>query len=138
MPPNVVADNTGVLMEDDREVSPQQIEDVLKQSKNRKLPIVWRDVIKFAILHAIGVYGLYLMFTSARIWTSVLGTCLPNQPTTFFIISFLFFLVFVNYHLGILGITAGAHRLWAHRSYKARWPLKLFLAYIQTLAFQVI
>lgn len=27
-----------------------------------------------------------------------------------------------------LGVTAGAHRLWAHRSYKARLPLRLFLA----------
>nr|AFJ66827.1 Z12 acylCoA desaturase [Chauliognathus lugubris] len=115
MPPNA-HDSTGVMFEDDSEVSPQQIEDVLKLSKNRDLPLVWRDVIKFVVLHVIGFYGFYLMFTSASIWTSVL--------------------VFVNYHLGILGITAGAHRLWAHKSYKARWPLKLFLAYIETLAFQ--
>ena len=26
-----------------------------------------------------------------------------------------------------LSVTAGAHRLWCHRSYKARWPLRLFL-----------
>ena len=26
-----------------------------------------------------------------------------------------------------LGITAGFHRLWAHQSYKAKWPLRLFL-----------
>jgi len=35
------------------------------------------------------------------------------------------------------GITAGAHRLWAHKAYKARTPLRLFLAYMQTVAFQV-
>lgn len=37
-----------------------------------------------------------------------------------------------------LGITAGAHRLWAHKSYSAKWPLKLMLMMFNTLAFQVI
>ena len=35
-----------------------------------------------------------------------------------------------------LGITAGAHRLWAHRSYKAKLPLRIILALFNTLAFQ--
>ncbi|GLG96654.1 Acyl-CoA Delta(11) desaturase [Gryllus bimaculatus] len=39
-------------------------------------------------------------------------------------------------HLAGLGITAGAHRLWAHRSYKATWPLRFFLMICQTIAFQ--
>lgn len=34
------------------------------------------------------------------------------------------------------GITAGAHRLWAHGAYKANLALKIFLAYFQTAAFQ--
>ena len=41
------------------------------------------------------------------------------------------------YQAGGLGITAGAHRLWAHRSYKAKWPLRLLLVIFNTLAFQV-
>ncbi|KAK0182152.1 hypothetical protein PV327_000316 [Microctonus hyperodae] len=28
------------------------------------------------------------------------------------------------------GITAGAHRLWAHKSYSAKLPLRIFLAYL--------
>lgn len=36
----------------------------------------------------------------------------------------------------MLGITAGAHRLWAHRSFKAKWPARLFLIVINTIAFQ--
>ncbi|UYV83564.1 SCD [Cordylochernes scorpioides] len=39
--------------------------------------------------------------------------------------------------LGILfglGVTAGVHRLWCHRSYKARLPLQIFLAMMQTSA----
>ncbi|ETE61469.1 hypothetical protein L345_12777, partial [Ophiophagus hannah] len=38
--------------------------------------------------------------------------------------------------LGGLGVTAGAHRLWSHRSYKATLPLRIFLAIINSMAFQ--
>jgi len=41
------------------------------------------------------------------------------------------------YEGGILGITAGAHRLWSHRAYKATWQLRLILMLLHTLAFQV-
>lgn len=41
------------------------------------------------------------------------------------------------YQITGLGITAGAHRLWAHRSYKAKWPLQLLLVIMNTVAFQV-
>ncbi|KAI1289866.1 Delta(9)-fatty-acid desaturase fat-7 [Halotydeus destructor] len=34
------------------------------------------------------------------------------------------------------GITAGAHRLWAHRSYSAAWPLRLFLMLGHTMSGQ--
>jgi stearoyl-CoA desaturase (delta-9 desaturase) len=34
------------------------------------------------------------------------------------------------------GITSGAHRLWSHRSYKATLPLRCFLCFCQTIAFQ--
>ncbi|XP_026296170.1 acyl-CoA Delta(11) desaturase isoform X2 [Apis mellifera] len=35
-----------------------------------------------------------------------------------------------------MGITAGAHRLWCHRTYKAKWPLRFLLMLSQTLAYQ--
>jgi stearoyl-CoA desaturase (delta-9 desaturase) len=54
------------------------------------------------------------------------------------VINYLFLLpAFVLYEAGILGITAGAHRLWSHRSYKAKWPLRLILMLLHTLTFQV-
>lgn len=37
-----------------------------------------------------------------------------------------------------LGVTAGTHRLWAHHTYKAKWPMKLLLLILQTIAFQVL
>ncbi|CAG9815705.1 unnamed protein product [Phaedon cochleariae] len=36
--------------------------------------------------------------------------------------------------LGHIGVTAGAHRLWAHKSYKANGVLRLFLVVCQTLS----
>ncbi|KAF7286887.1 hypothetical protein GWI33_003457 [Rhynchophorus ferrugineus] len=36
----------------------------------------------------------------------------------------------------INGITAGAHRLWTHRTYKANLPLRIFLMFWQTAALQ--
>lgn len=38
--------------------------------------------------------------------------------------------------MGGLGITAGAHRLWAHRAYKARLPLRILLTFFNTVAFE--
>lgn len=34
------------------------------------------------------------------------------------------------------GVTAGAHRLWAHRTYSAKWPLRLILMLANSMAFQ--
>ncbi|CAK1540458.1 unnamed protein product [Leptosia nina] len=79
--------------------------------------IVWRNVLAFIYLHVGTLYGLYLIFTGqAKIVTVFFGI--------FFAIT------------SAMGVTAGAHRLWAHRAYKARWPLRLFLAVLQTMAFQ--
>jgi fatty-acid desaturase len=37
------------------------------------------------------------------------------------------FLALILYDMGSIGITAGAHRLWSHRSYSANLPLQLIL-----------
>lgn len=47
------------------------------------------------------------------------------------------FTAILLYQLGCIGVTAGAHRLWSHRAYKAKRPLKILLVLLQTLAFQV-
>lgn len=46
------------------------------------------------------------------------------------------FAALVLYLASGLGITGGAHRLWAHRSYKAKLPLKILLTVFNTMAFQ--
>uniref|UniRef100_A0A182K1K4 Fatty acid desaturase domain-containing protein n=1 Tax=Anopheles christyi TaxID=43041 RepID=A0A182K1K4_9DIPT len=77
---------------------------------------VWRNIIAFIYLHLGFLYGSYLLVTSAK-WST-------------------FFFALALGSCGALGITAGAHRLWSHRAYKAKWPLRLFLMLAQTLAFQ--
>lgn len=37
---------------------------------------------------------------------------------------------------GGFGITAGSHRLFAHKAYKANKAMKIMLLYFQTIAFQ--
>lgn len=49
----------------------------------------------------------------------------------------MYYLGLMFYTMSGFGITAGAHRYWAHKAYKAKTPLRLLLAYMQTVAFQV-
>lgn len=35
-----------------------------------------------------------------------------------------------------LGVTAGAHRLWTHNGYKAKFPLKVLWMCLNSMAFQ--
>ncbi|XP_025199049.1 acyl-CoA Delta(11) desaturase-like [Melanaphis sacchari] len=78
--------------------------------------IVWRNVALFVYLHIAALYGAYLMFASAKIATSIWAILL--------------------YQMSGLGITAGAHRLWAHRSYKGKLPLRIILMIFNTIAFE--
>lgn len=84
--------------------------------KEYKLEIVWRNVAIMVGLHGAALYGFYLFCTSAKWQTNV-------------------FAVFL-YIISGLGITAGAHRLWSHRSYSAKWPLRVILTIFNTVAFQ--
>lgn len=110
---------TGVLFECDADTADGALAvDVqkLKKAEKRRLQLVWRNILLFGYLHLAALYGGWLFLTSAK-WPTV------------------FFSIFL-YSVGVLGITAGAHRLWAHRSYKAKWPLRLILIIFNTIAFQ--
>ncbi|KAF8488071.1 hypothetical protein JB92DRAFT_3018269 [Gautieria morchelliformis] len=66
----------------------------------------WLNVVILSITPALTIHGLY---TTKVVWKTAL------------------FSVFYYFLTG-LGITAGYHRLWAHRSYNASKPLEYFLA----------
>ncbi|KAM9477718.1 stearoyl-CoA desaturase b [Clarias gariepinus] len=77
--------------------------------------IVWRNVVLMTFLHIGGVYGLSLI-PSAKALTLVWA--------------------WICFMISGIGVTAGVHRLWSHRSYKAKLPLRIFLAIGNSMAFQ--
>ncbi|KAM3592411.1 uncharacterized protein V6R79_018208 [Siganus canaliculatus] len=77
--------------------------------------IVWRNVFLMSFLHIGAVYALFLV---------------PSASPLTLLWSLFCFVV------SALGITAGAHRLWSHRSYKASLPLRIFLGFANSMAFQ--
>ena len=77
--------------------------------------IVWINVLKLVALHLGGLAGLLLAPFA--------------HPATIF---FMFFLAFLT----LLGVQVGAHRLWAHRSYKANGPVRVFLCLCHTMSMQ--
>ena len=50
--------------------------------------------------------------------------------------SSLYFTVFLIALVSSVGITGGAHRLWAHRCYKANLALRILLCAMCTMTFQ--
>lgn len=94
----------------------QSVDNELNLSTKRDAS--WPSVLFYIHLNILGLYGTTVLFTNAYI-TTVIFTAL---------LSF----------IGIIGVTCGAHRLWAHQTYQANTPLKLFLMLCQTMAGQVI
>ncbi|RLU24829.1 hypothetical protein DMN91_002919 [Ooceraea biroi] len=83
---------------------------------NYEWKIVWRNVIIFSYIHLASIYAAYLCLFRLKfisfLWFYCVGACAG------------------------LGVTAGAHRLWCHRCYKAKWPMRLMLMIFHTIAFQ--
>jgi len=79
--------------------------------------VVWYNVIILAVWHLMAVYSLLFV--------------MPYAPLHHIA------LLWVGlWFISGLGITAGAHRLWSHRSYKATLPLRFFLMICNSMAFQ--
>ncbi|KAF5298630.1 hypothetical protein FQR65_LT18876 [Abscondita terminalis] len=96
-------------MDEQEEQFVEEIEDPTREAH-------WGKIWFSMYLNTLSVFGLVLVFN---------GTYLLTTFFSLFLIS-----------LGLLGVTAGAHRLWAHRSYQATTILRLFLMFCQTLAGQ--
>ncbi|CAB3254613.1 unnamed protein product [Arctia plantaginis] len=83
---------------------------------HRKYKLVYRNFVTFGYGHLAAVYGLYLCFTEAKWATIALG--------------------YVMLIISEIGITAGAHRLWTHKAYKAKLPLQIILMLMNCISFQ--
>lgn len=67
---------TGVLNENDAQTTDGGLlVDVteLKHAEKRQIILNWRNISLFALVHLQAVYGLWLIFTSARLYTFVFG-----------------------------------------------------------------
>lgn len=78
-------------------------------------PLVWRNIILISLIHVLGIIGCY-------------KTAYASSGTWYWFVAL--------YMFGGLGVTAGAHRLWTHRSYKAHFLLRIFLMLMDTICFQ--
>jgi len=74
-------------------------------------------IIYFTIVHAGAFYGISLIYQGYVGWKTIALAVLFHQ-------------------IGGLGITAGCHRLWTHRSYDVTYPLEAFLCFCATVANQ--
>uniref|UniRef100_A0A1A9WAU5 Fatty acid desaturase domain-containing protein n=1 Tax=Glossina brevipalpis TaxID=37001 RepID=A0A1A9WAU5_9MUSC len=88
----------------------------VKRVDERKHEVVWRNVIIFIVMHASALYGVYHIF-HAKLFT-------------------IFFSIFL-YSINMIAITAGCHRLWSHRSYKAKDPLRALLIFFNLTMYQL-
>lgn len=85
-----------------------------ENKKVKKREFKWVLVLWYIHLQVLGMYGLLLLIRQAQ-WLTV---------------------IFALFTMGLagLGITAGAHRLWAHESYQASGTIKFLLMLGHTLA----
>uniref|UniRef100_A0A3Q3QAA7 Uncharacterized protein n=1 Tax=Monopterus albus TaxID=43700 RepID=A0A3Q3QAA7_MONAL len=93
-------------------------DDTYKEKDGPKPPmiLVWRNIILMTLLHMGALYGLTLIPSASALTLAWTAVC---------------------YLFSALSVTAGAHRLWCHRSYKASLPLRIFLALCNSMAFQI-
>lgn len=76
MPPLVDPVPSGVVFESDTQTADLGLDkdvSVLKKATPKKLELIWFNIFWFLFLHICSVYGLYLVFTSAKWQTNVFG-----------------------------------------------------------------
>ena len=74
----------------------------------------WRNILYLGAHHCLAAYALW----TGPFWSTLAHVFLVGQ------------------WIGMLGITAGAHRLWSHRSYSASFPVRVLLMLANCAAHQ--
>ena len=87
-----------------------------KKHPNADAPVLWDAVIWIIAVHLCGAFGAWYIWTYFHPATLALAVCM-----------------FVLVHLSI---SAGLHRLYSHRAYRATKPLELFFVLFSAAAFQ--
>ncbi|KAE8753018.1 hypothetical protein FOCC_FOCC000364 [Frankliniella occidentalis] len=122
MAPNVKDVTSGVLYEheevpDYTRVIAQDAAKTPPKSYRELQPILWDRVVAHALVHLTAIYTLTLVFSGevkllTLAWAGVL------------------------FFLGSMGILVGAHRLWSHRTFRAKLPTRIALALMQGSIFR--
>lgn len=92
----------------------------VKEKKREKLKRYLRDANYFMVFY-LGLTHVFAIFSLLYIFEYTLKTWVA---------------FFVLYYLSGIGITGGAHRLWAHRSYKASFLVRVYLMLCNSMANQ--
>ncbi|KAJ1522163.1 hypothetical protein ONE63_002474 [Megalurothrips usitatus] len=92
------------------------IHGVLRPGETYEPRLRYPDLAAQLLIHLGALYGVYLMCTSCQLVTSLWA--------------------FFTMYTSAFGITAGVHRLWSHRAYKASWQLRLILMLLFTVTGQ--
>jgi stearoyl-CoA desaturase (delta-9 desaturase) len=79
-----------------------------------KLDYNWAAIIYYGGGTLVMFYGLLALFMGREL--------ISGEP----ILWQTYMYMFVFYNVEILSVTAGVHRMWSHRSYRAAWPLRMF------------
>jgi stearoyl-CoA desaturase (delta-9 desaturase) len=77
----------------------------------------WPTIIYMGLVHTFGLVGSYALISG---------------QASFHMIGF----TFITFIMSALGITMGAHRLWAHRSYKAALPVRAMVMLFNSMSNQ--
>lgn len=102
-------------------------EDVPENRGNRKMYKMWgfypvQQPVKklnsylLPLFHVLAIFALFQITAHLKVLTILWGV--------------------VTYAIGGFGVTGGVHRFWTHRSYKAKLPLRIFLAFCFSVAGQ--
>lgn len=83
----------------------------------------WKPKVKY---HMVG----FMIFAHIMSFVGLVMACRHERAVRMIIE------VILGWQLAGLGITVGAHRLWAHRTFKARTPMKVLLMFLNSAAHQ--
>ncbi|CAG9828024.1 unnamed protein product, partial [Diabrotica balteata] len=98
-------------------VSKQKSKEQIKRNGNFEQDLVWLNIIVYVVFHSLALWGFWRLFTGKFMWTTY---------------------VFMHSYglLCAFGVTCGVHRLWSHKAYKAKLPLRIILMLMQSATLQ--
>lgn len=90
----------------------------IESTKPAPAPIWWSNAIFFVSMHVLAIIGIFKLSPWWQIDSKTAWLCVAS------------------WQLATFGITMGYHRLWSHRAFQARMPLRILLAGMGCLGFQ--